>query len=80
MRCPTPGAEPPCGCRSETKLDLKCCKDKNSFTRILDSKVGSSDLLASAPQSIEMIFNESPDGFDQRVRLSKPHVQVCLMG
>jgi len=41
----TAGAEPPCGWRSVTKLDMKCCKDKNRLNRILDSKVGSSDLL-----------------------------------
>jgi hypothetical protein len=41
----TTGAEPPCGCRSVTKLDLQCRKGKSSPKRILDSKVGSSDLL-----------------------------------
>ena len=41
----TAGAEPPCGWRSVTKLGLQYCKDKNGFKRILDSKVGSSDLL-----------------------------------
>jgi hypothetical protein len=28
--------------------NLKCCKDKISFKRILDSKVGSSDLLCGS--------------------------------
>jgi hypothetical protein len=41
----TTGAEPPCGCRGVTKLDLQCRKGKSSPKRILDSKVGSSDLL-----------------------------------
>jgi len=41
------GTEPPCGCRSVTKLDLKCCKGKINLKRILDSKVGSSDLLGA---------------------------------
>jgi hypothetical protein len=39
----TTGAEPPCGWHSVTKLGLKRCKGKNYLTRILDSKVGSSN-------------------------------------
>ena len=46
----TTGAEPPCGFRSVTELDLKCCKGKTSPKRILDSKVGSSDLLGGMLQ------------------------------
>jgi hypothetical protein len=38
-------AESPCGCHSVTKLGLKDCKGKTSPKRILNSKVGSSDLL-----------------------------------
>jgi hypothetical protein len=32
--------KPPCGWRSVTKLGLKRHKTKNTFTKILDSKVG----------------------------------------
>jgi hypothetical protein len=46
---PNGGAEPPCGWHSVTKLDLKCCKGKINLKRILDSKVGSSDLLGGLP-------------------------------
>jgi hypothetical protein len=45
---PTPGAEPPCGWHSVTQLDLQCCKGKTNLKRILDSKVGSSDLLGGS--------------------------------
>jgi hypothetical protein len=45
------GAEPPCGCRSATKLGLQCCKGNNGFKGILDSKVGSSDLLGGTDKT-----------------------------
>jgi hypothetical protein len=41
----TTGVQPPCGCRSVTKLDLKCCKRNASLKRTLDSKVGCNELL-----------------------------------
>ncbi len=41
-------ANPPCGLRSVTKLDLKRTKSENTLTGILDSKVGFSEWLGSS--------------------------------
>ena len=75
---PNGGAEPPCGWRSVTRLDLKYCKGKINLKKTLDSKVGSSDLLCGT----DITFTDRSDpSLDFLCYLSekkpKQHTQNC---
>jgi len=66
----TVGVQPPCGWRSEAKLDLKCFKSENCLTKNLDSKVGWNDLLCGPPLTTTLPTNRPPLSQKERTKSS----------